>query len=345
MTSNFRRDFFFSWCGGVMNPSLRSALAIKCLPLVLVGSLLTVLAVTGPLSGYRGAKPAKEDEPKESRRTTTEPVTMEVRFTDNGTLRLTLRDEPLAVYTAYGRVLVPITDIHRIYFATRLSDEDAKRIEAAMANLSNPQFRLREAATAELLKLGVKAYPALLRAAKADDAEVVRRAEDLLAKVRDTVSERQLVIREHDVIYTADSKITGQIAGSALKASSLQFGDVELKLMDMRSLRSLAVATEARAKNAALDPGDLTKLQDKIGKTFSFKVTGSVTGTIWGSGVYTSDSPLAVVAVHAGLVKPGQTRVIRVTIVAPPAAFNGSTQNGVTSSPYGPFSGAYRISK
>jgi hypothetical protein len=313
--------------------------------LVLVVSLLAVLAVTGPLSGYRGAKPAKEEEPQETRRTTSEPVGVEVRFTDNARLRLMLRDERLAMYTPYGRVQVPIADIHRIYFATRISDEDAKRIDAAIANLSNPQFRLREAATAELLKFGVKAYPALLRAAKAEDAEVVRRAEDLLAKLRETVPERQLVIREHDVIYTADSKLTGQIAGSSLRASTVQFGDVELKLMDLRSLRSLAVATETRSKNAALDPGDLQKLQDKIGKTFSFKVTGSVTGTIWGSGVYTSDSPLAVVAVHAGLLKPGQTKVIRVTIVTPPATFAGSTQNGVTSSPYMAFPGAYKVSR
>ena len=52
---------------------------------------------------------------------------------------------------------------------------------------------------------------------------------------------------------------------------------------------------------------------------------------------------LAMAAVHAGVLKVGQTGVVKVLIVAPPAAFAGSTRNGVTSNNYMAYPGAYQI--
>jgi mono/diheme cytochrome c family protein len=92
-------------------------------------------------------------------------------------------------------------------------------------------------------------------------------------------------------------------------------------------------------------PETLTGLQGMVGKTFRFRVTGSATGTIWGTGTYTADSPLATVAVHAGILKAGQTGIVKVTIVAPLDAYQGSEKNGVTSSDYGTWPGAYQVSR
>jgi hypothetical protein len=50
-----------------------------------------------------------------------------------------------------------------------------------------------------------------------------------------------------------------------------------------------------------------------------------------------------VAAVHAGVLKIGQTGNVKVTILGPMAGFIGSTQNGVTSSPYANYPGAYQI--
>jgi hypothetical protein len=102
---------------------------------------------------------------------------------------------------------------------------------------------------------------------------------------------------------------------------------------------------EVKVVHADPDPGTLTGYQEKVGKSFHFQVTGATTHTIWGDGVYTTDSPLATAAVHAGVLQSGQTGIVKVTIVAAPPAFNGSTKNGVTSQPYGPFPAAYKISK
>ena len=160
------------------------------------------------------------------------------------------------------------------------------------------------------------------------------------------MSPEQLEVRPNDIIQTDDMKISGRIAAVALKVDTFQFGELSLKLSDVRSLRSPSmVEPEAVPKNVLADPGTLTNLHNQIGKTFHFRVTGSVQGTIWGTDTYTSDSPLATAAVHAGAVQPGQTGIVKVTIVPPLPAFNGSTRHGVTSSAYGPFPGAYQIVK
>ena len=131
-----------------------------------------------------------------------------------------------------------------------------------------------------------------------------------------------------------------------MKAVSAQFGEVQLKLTDMRSLRrARAAADDVLVVHAEPDPGTLTNYNDKIGQTFHFKVTGATTAIIWGTGMYTTDSQLATAAVHAGVLRPGQTGVVRVTMLASPPVFQGSTQNGVTSHPFGLYPAAYKIGR
>ena len=47
---------------------------------------------------------------------------------------------------------------------------------------------------------------------------------------------------------------------------------------------------------------------------------------------------------HAGLVKPGETAFIKVTVVPPLTQYHGSERNGVTSNNFGRFGKAYRLS-
>ena len=75
-------------------------------------------------------------------------------------------------------------------------------------------------------------------------------------------------------------------------------------------------------------------------------MTGNIAGgSIWGTDVYTTDSSLAMAAVHAGVVKAGETGPVRVKILASPPSFAGSLRNGVRTSPYGVYGGAYQILK
>jgi len=90
-------------------------------------------------------------------------------------------------------------------------------------------------------------------------------------------------------------------------------------------------------------PDHLVDLCQNVGQVHYFRVTGKVGGTVWGTDVYTGDSSLGTAVVHAGLVKLGETRVVRVTVLEPLATYRGSTQNGVTSHDYGSYPTAYRV--
>lgn len=91
------------------------------------------------------------------------------------------------------------------------------------------------------------------------------------------------------------------------------------------------------------DPGTLMAFRGHIGKTYYFEVTGSAEGAIWGTGVYTDDSPIVTAAVHAGLLKDKEKGVVKVSILPAQAKYEGSELNGVTSQPYGQFEGSYRL--
>jgi len=294
------------------------------------------------VSGADEKKPAREEKWKTPPSSSAKPH-VEVRFTDNSVLKLKLDDDRLEFVTPHGKLFLPVYEIHKIDFATRVCPDAGKRIQTAVKHLGSSEFRLREAASAELLEFGSSAYPALLDAAKDKDPEVVRRADDLLEKVRNSVPEEELEIRKHDVIQTEDSKIAGWIQGDALKATTTQFGPVQLKLADLKNLRSLSAPSGGDEGTAALDPGNLVNFQAQAGKTFAFRVTGAINGSVWGTDLYTTDSNLASAAVHAGALKPGQTKVIRVKIVGSPPAFPSSSRNGVTSSAYGFYPGAYQV--
>jgi hypothetical protein len=91
-------------------------------------------------------------------------------------------------------------------------------------------------------------------------------------------------------------------------------------------------------------PTSMMGLCDTIGATYYFRVKGDASGTAWGTDVYTGDSSLALAAVHAGLVKPEQEAILKVSVVAPPPAFQGSARHGVTSHDFGRFGSAYSLS-
>lgn len=60
-----------------------------------------------------------------------------------------------------------------------------------------------------------------------------------------------------------------------------------------------------------------------------FTVTGTTGGTVWGSGPYTDDSNFSAAAVHAGLIKVGETATIEPYAVDNYQSYEGSYANGV----------------
>jgi hypothetical protein len=273
---------------------------------------------------------------------------VDVKFADGGTIKLNLKQETYDLQTPFGKLSIPAKDVRLIELAPRVADEVAKEIEEAAANLGSPQFEIREKAVADLLRVGPLGYPVLLRLSKQKqtDLEVVARLEDVLDKVRAKLPDDQGEPREWDVVHTSLSRIAGHLDLKTIKAETAQFGEVQLKLVDVRDLRFAGVVEDADLSKIEAAPAHLYDKGDQIGKTFVYKVKGNASGgSVWGTDTYTLDSSLAAAAVHAGVVKDGKLGVVRLKIVASPAAFTGTTRNGVSSYDYGSYPAAYKILK
>jgi len=315
-----------------MSRSIRPA---RVLPLLAFAAFSALLGAAAPAPFPIGKE--KEREPEEPN--------VEVRFTDGSSMRLRILETDLPLKTPYGKLTIPVDKIQEVDCATRLPGALAKRIKAAVAKLDAEEQRERDDAQGELARYGVKAYAALLEAEKSDKAEVRKRARDLLEKIRDQVSSEDLEARPSDVVQTADSsRVVGRLEVETLKAETSQFGEVRLRLSDVRSIRSLTFAPPEKKIDALLDPGYLNQYNAQVGQTFVFNVVGAVNGTVYGTDTYTTDSLLAAAAVHAGVVKPGQKGVVKVKILGQVGAFVGSTRNGVTSHNYQAYPG-YEIIK
>jgi hypothetical protein len=98
-------------------------------------------------------------------------------------------------------------------------------------------------------------------------------------------------------------------------------------------------------KVASDPPNSMHGLCDVTGAVYYFRVTGVAEGQVWGTDTYTRDSVLGAAAVHAGLLKVGETAVLRMTVVPPLPAYPGSTRNGVTTSDYAEFPHCWRLTR
>src|SRR5262245_28020932 len=274
---------------------------------------------------------------------------VEVKCVDDSTLKIKLLDEKLELVTKYGFLQVSVADIRRIDFAHRCPPDVAEKIALAISKLGHPDFPTRERATAELKGYRERAYPFLLKALKAEDPEVSRRADEVVKAIQARTPAAQLEPREFDVVYTDDSKITGKLTAQSLRVYTNMFGEQQLKLADVRSLRSGAGAATEEAQNAPPAPANMMAYQQQFGKEMTYSLTGYVPGqgqqaSVWGTDLYTLDTSLAAAAVHAGLAKPGEVVTVRVRIVQSPPQFIASFRNGVNSTAYGNYpAGAFEF--
>jgi LCCL domain len=274
---------------------------------------------------------------------------VEVKCIDDSTLKIRLLDDKLEFVTKYGFLQIAVTDIRRIDFATRCPPDVAEKIALAISKLGHPDFQTRERATADLKAFRERAYPFVLKTLKADDPEVSRRADEVVKHIQTRVPAAQLEPRDSDVIYTDDSKFSGKLTAQTLRVNTSQFGDQQLKLADMRSLRTAAGLVADELQNAPVGPATLMAFQQQFGKELTFTVTGYTPGagqqaSLWGTDVYTLDSNLAAAAVHAGVARPGESIAVRVRIVQSPPQYVASFRNGVSSTAYGNYpAGAFEF--
>jgi hypothetical protein len=275
-------------------------------------------------------------------------VDVEIRCMDESVLRVKLPDTKLEFVTEYGVLQIPVADVRRIEFALRTPTADAEKIASAAAKLGHPDFDIRERATEELKSYRDRAYPVVARLLTSEDAEVGRRAEEIVKFIEAKAPTGSLEAREHDVVHTKHSRIAGRLSAQTLTVITNMFGEQALKLSDVRSLRSGHEIAE-EAENGIAAPSTMDSYGGQYGKVFTFKLTawagaGHPQGSVWGTDVYTLDSSLPAAAVHAGVLRPGQTATVKVRIIQSPQQFVAGSRNGVNSAAYGVYStGGYEF--
>jgi hypothetical protein len=182
------------------------------------------------------ALPAQEktqkDAPKKS-------VDVDVHFLNGSTVRLQIQSEKLEIETPYGKLAVPMKDVRSIEFGSHLPEGHAAKIDAAVKKLGSGDFREREKAVAALVELGPFSYSAAVEATRAKEVEVATRAKEVVQKLTAKHAKKDLKLFVEDRVITPTFPIVGRILTPSIKAKAEYFGEVELSLADMRTLRSI----------------------------------------------------------------------------------------------------------
>jgi hypothetical protein len=146
------------------------------------------------------------------------------------------------VLTAYGKLLIPISEVQRIRLSTVQRKEVGDRLQKLIEQLGSEEFDLREEAMEEIRKLGAPASEALRAALESTDEEVKSRAEKLLGEI----GEEEEDDGEEDVHLVPlkgeeDEVVTGQfvVMGKVEEASfavKTRYGRLEFKREDILSV-------------------------------------------------------------------------------------------------------------
>jgi LCCL domain len=263
-----------------------------------------------------------------------------IEFLDGGTLNVRLSNQTIEFESEFGKLSIPTEQIDGIEFGIRISPEDLARIEQYISRLGDPSYDVREEAFRNLRAMRELAYPSLSKMREIDNTEVRVRIRSLL----DEFAQTEVKLQDGDFIQAGRSRLFGKIVTDSLRFQTAPFGEVDVKIEKLLALRSSRLETSIDLQSLPEAPENMLALQSKVGVVHTFRVQGNIAGSVWGTKTYTSDSRLSAAAVHAGAVKNGEIGIVRVKVVAAPDSFEGTSKNGVTSSPYGRYGGgAYQI--
>jgi hypothetical protein len=172
---------------------------------------------------------------------------------------MTLLEENLEVQTKYGKLLIPFSEVRRVEFGLHVPPDVHTQINQSIKRLASDVFKERDVASKDLIQAGHFAYPMLQKASKSGDSEVAYRAVSVIKLISERVSPELLRLRDEDVIHTAEFTVIGRIATQSLKAHSPHFGEVALKLSELRTVHmkhhggKMELIVDASKYGSALD--------------------------------------------------------------------------------------------
>jgi hypothetical protein len=198
-----------------------------------------------------------------------------------------------------------------------------------------------------------------------DARELIARVEQSVAAIRERTDRQVSSIHEEAERECAAIREQADAAVAKVEqASTRELAPLVRELVD--SLRGMqeryardgkldeALAIRARVRQLRSDllgvrpdPGTLTEFTTAdVGRVLLFEVVGRTDGSIWGTDLYTGDSRLSTVAVHAGLLREGERGLVRVTLLeGGEQTYEGTTRHGVLSYDYGTYPLAFRVER
>ena len=160
----------------------------------------------------------------------------EVRFGDGSIVRMTVLQEDLEVLTKYGKLTIPVADVRRVDFGLHVPGDIHQQINQSIKRLASEVYKERDGASKDLVQVGHFAFPMLQKASRSGDQEVAYRAASVIKQISERVPAELLKLREEDVIHTSEFVVIGRILSPTIKAHSQHFGDVSLKLSELRTM-------------------------------------------------------------------------------------------------------------
>jgi hypothetical protein len=182
-------------------------------------------------------------------------TTVVVRLLDRTTVHRATLPDHIEFVTRYGKLTIPTADIRRLEFGRHVSEATDAKIADLVKELGGADFKQREAAKTELIAIGAPAYPVLKAALHGADLDLTGRLRETIGVIEEQVPEELLNLPAFDRLVTADCVLAGRIVGTGLKIRASAFGEVTLKLSEVRSFHAIdeaSLAAEA-VKVAATD--------------------------------------------------------------------------------------------
>lgn len=181
------------------------------------------------------ATAATAEDPKPN--TPAEPK-FECRFDDGSVLVVTLPDGALEVSTKYGKMSVPLREVRKIEPGFRYPTGVEAKVRQGIEDLGSSDYKTREAGQKALIELGEHAIPLVRGGLKGGTPESAERCGKVLARLLGGKADRPDP-PDADVVTTDEMVIRGKITSDGFKATSKYFGEVAVKLADLRAFRPL----------------------------------------------------------------------------------------------------------
>lgn len=194
----------------------------------------------GPAGEEKPEAKAEAEAPKEP----APPPQPVIRLRDQTRLAGDIEVEALHVTTAYGPLVIPVSDILRVRFAQGKKADVDDQIDAHIAALASDEFDAREQAVEKLREIGLPALEKLRKAAASEDPEVKARAEKLVAELDELVEEdeedEELAVAKpltgsDDEVVTAKFTVKGRVEESRFVLKT-RWGQLELGRDDVVSI-------------------------------------------------------------------------------------------------------------